>query len=239
MRRELSSTKKNIFLLILTSVLVIVVFLITNLTIGKKLSAIKEENKQMEDKYETLKEYIVNQAQYIADTKQYNEESHAIIDTYEKTTTPASTLHRFEEYLGNNKIKTSSLSFGDPEQLANIIIQGDGASEQYLIQRTKWDFSYSAPYWDVVQFAELLNADRQNGHIRTVNLTADSSSGEVTGRFSVEKITINDNAEYEEPEIARVLGEETALTSIPGGSESSVTNGDGTISGSAGISETP
>ena len=194
MRRELSIGKKIFFTVIVSIAIVVIIFLIFRITIGTSLGKMQEENAELEAQIETLQDYVVNMDTYLVDTDKYASDIENIIQDYEKTTTAASLLHNYETIFKEHGLESSALSFQDPEVLNSVSYSYNNESYNYDLQKTQIAITYKDTYDGLMLLIAELNNNKSNSCITSINMSPDTSDGNIMGSMNIIKYTINDGS---------------------------------------------
>ena len=207
MRKELSSFQKNLFVSIIGIFIVLVIFIIMNVTVGKHLREIQEENAQLEQEYETLKGYVEQLDSYKEDTATKTADITTLINRYEVTTTPQSVLHTFSGIEKELKVDSSSLSYQTPEEINTISFINDNVMQTYSLQKSDISVTYSSNYDTLMTYLSQLKNNLNNESITNISMASDDSTGKILGTITITKYTINsESREYTDPEIKVRLG---------------------------------
>ena len=221
MRKELSNLQKNLMTIIVGIFLVVAVFMIFNFTVGKSLKQLKEENTSLQAQYDMLKIYINDMPRYEQEIKDFTAKIDELVNQYDNTTNASIILRYYDDLLKKDGLKSSSLSYQDPEEVNQVQYSSNGVNNSYTLQQTLVQVSYESDYDNLLKFLGELDADHNNEYINNINLSfnestdTDSSDSKkktskkpkivISGSISIEKDTLKDNNMTEEEQNAEGL----------------------------------
>ena len=218
MRKGLTKLQRNIITFILCVLFVISVFIIFKVTVGKNLKELKQQNSELQSKYDMLEIYIADMPRYRSEIKTLRTNIEDIIDSFGANTSSASILHNYETLFKKQGLVSSSLTYEHPQVLNTVNYTDTNEGEiTYDLQQTNINVSYSDSYDGLMKFFRGMKEDGRNECISTINISP-NSEGNVNGSFQICKYTIfNENRTeetlYEDLDGIKV-GAQAALTGV-------------------------
>ena len=211
------STKLNDFQKIalgstLCAMIIIIIFLIMRLTVGKSLTDLRTQNEELETQYATLEQYVLNRPTYEKETAENLKEIDKLVAKYDVKDLPENVLVDYKEAEDTKEFSSSSLSYNDPEEISLVSFTNGTKHTEYSLQKQPISISYTAGYDELLEYIATMPDKSKNEGLWSITLAYDEESKEIMGSMTVNKYIIDsEDREYESPDIDMNLGVDKLL----------------------------
>ena len=196
----------------LCAMIIIIIFLIMRLTVGKSLADLRTQNEELETQYATLEQYVLNRPTYEKETAENLKEIDKLVAKYDVKDLPENVLVDYKEAEDTKEFSSSSLSYNDPEEISLVSFTNGTKHTEYSLQKQPISISYTAGYDELLEYIATMPDKSKNEGLWSITLAYDEESKEIMGSMTVNKYIIDsEDREYESPDIDMNLGVDKLL----------------------------
>ena len=196
----------------LCAMIIIIIFLIMRLTVGKSLADLRTQNEELETQYATLEQYVLNRPTYEKETAENLKEIDKLVAKYDVKDLPENVLVDYKEAEDTTEFSSSSLSYNDPEEISLVSFTNGTKHTEYSLQKQPISISYTAGYDELLEYIATMPDKSKNEGLWSITLAYDEESKEIMGSMTVNKYIIDsEDREYESPDIDMNLGVDKLL----------------------------